>query len=104
MSFARADTPPDLEKSLTPPSRGEKSNHVRVHANEAVEDVFAKSDGGSGPDYRAVGWGAAAVLLLKQQIGLGVLSLPNVFMTLGIVPGLLVLFFLGFVTTYGGKR
>lgn len=33
----------------------------------------------------------AAVLMMKAQVGLGVLSLPATFHTLGLVPGLIVL-------------
>ena len=38
---------------------------------------------------------------MKSQIGLGVLSLPKVMNTLGFVPGILLIIFLGVVTTYG---
>lgn len=41
------------------------------------------------------------MLLLKTQIGLGVLALPNVMMTLGIVPALIVIILLGLLTTWG---
>lgn len=34
---------------------------------------------------------AAAVLMMKAQVGLGVLSLPATFHTLGLIPGLIVL-------------
>jgi hypothetical protein len=69
--------PPRLFSSL------QKLNTVSVAEAAIIEDVFVKKEGG--PDYRAVGWIGALVLLLKTQIGLGVLSLPNVLMTLGIV-------------------
>jgi amino acid permease len=41
------------------------------------------------------------MLLLKTQIGLGVLALPNVMMTLGIVPALIVIILLGLLTSWG---
>ncbi|WOO84835.1 N amino acid transport system protein [Vanrija pseudolonga] len=44
-----------------------------------------------GPNYRAVGSFGAWVLITKSDIGLGVLTLPVVFGTLGIVPGILLI-------------
>ena len=38
-----------------------------------------------------VGWLAASVLMMKTQVGLGVLSLPATFHTLGMVPGVIIL-------------
>lgn len=44
---------------------------------------------------------AAAVLLTKAQIGLGVLSLPEALNVLGAFYGLLAIVVLGIFTTYG---
>ncbi|ODN90831.1 hypothetical protein L198_06148 [Cryptococcus wingfieldii CBS 7118] len=65
------------------------------------DEVFGaiKEDG---PDYRNVGWMAAVVLLLKSQIGLGVLSLPSALGALGIVPGILVLVGVSAIMTWSG--
>jgi amino acid permease len=49
-----------------------------------------------------VGWIAAIVLLLKSQIGLGVLSVPAAFNTLGLAPGIILLLFVATVTTWTG--
>ncbi|KAL4883601.1 putative amino acid transporter [Aspergillus karnatakaensis] len=44
-----------------------------------------------GPNYRNVGLVGTVILMMKTQIGLGVLAIPTAFDTLGIVPGVLVL-------------
>lgn len=54
----------------------------------------------SGPNYRAVGTWAAVVLMLKTQIGLGVLSIPVVFHALGMVPGIICLLVIATITTW----
>lgn len=41
----------------------------------------------------------AAVLMMKAQVGLGVLSLPATFHTLGLVPGVIVLVVIGALWT-----
>ncbi|OGM49627.1 putative amino acid transporter [Aspergillus bombycis] len=46
---------------------------------------------GDGPNYRNLGWVGTSVLMMKTQIGLGVLSIPAAFDTLGLVPGVLCL-------------
>ncbi|KAL7411377.1 transmembrane amino acid transporter protein-domain-containing protein [Mrakia frigida] len=79
-------------------SRPEKTKYTVKSI--AVDDVFSDSVEGS-PDYRGVSWPAALVLMMKSQIGLGVLSLPNTMNTLGYVPGILLVIFLGIITTYG---
>ncbi|KAF4548475.1 Transmembrane amino acid transporter-like protein 10 [Elsinoe fawcettii] len=54
----------------------------------------------SGPNYRAVGWLGTVALMMKTQIGLGVLSIPAVFDTLGVVPGLICLIIIAIITTW----
>lgn len=41
-----------------------------------------------------------AVLMMKTQIGLGVLAIPSVFDILGIVPGVICLIAIGGITTW----
>ncbi|EFZ02428.2 Amino acid transporter, transmembrane [Metarhizium robertsii ARSEF 23] len=72
-----------------------------------------------GPNYRNVGWlGTAALmmktqiglgvlsipsvfdLMMKTQIGLGVLSIPSVFDTVGLIPGVILLLVIGTITTW----
>lgn len=64
-----------------------------------VDDVFGDIVEG-GPNYRDVGWLGTAILMMKTQIGLGVLSIPAVLDALGMVPGVICLIFVGVVTTW----
>jgi len=41
-----------------------------------------------------------AILMMKTQIGLGVLSIPLVFDTLGMIPGIIVLLAIAIITTW----
>lgn len=41
-----------------------------------------------------------AILMMKTQIGLGVLSIPLVFDTLGMIPGIIVLLCIAAITTW----
>ncbi|GAO15366.1 uncharacterized protein UV8b_07074 [Ustilaginoidea virens] len=52
------------------------------------------------PNYRSLGWLATAALMMKTQIGLGVLSIPAVFDTLGLVPGIACLLAVGAITSW----
>lgn len=56
--------------------------------------------GGDVADFVQVGWKGTSVLMLKTQIGLGVLSLPQVFDTLGLIPGVIVLLIIASMTTW----
>jgi amino acid permease len=53
-----------------------------------------------GPNYRSVGWLGTSVLMMKTQMGLGVLSMPAVFDTLGMIPGVICLIVIAAITTW----
>ncbi|GAA5852851.1 hypothetical protein JCM8547_004707 [Rhodosporidiobolus lusitaniae] len=72
---------------------------VIVEEDENVDGVFGAQGDGK-VDYKAVGWKSTAVLLAKAQIGLGVLSIPSVFHTLGLVPGIIILLVIAVLTTF----
>lgn len=60
-------------------SKAEGIHHVHVLpvAQEGgVKDVWGDLEEG-GPNYRALGWVRASVLLMKIQIGLGVLAIVS---------------------------
>lgn len=59
--------------------------------DEPLFDAVFGELSAKGPNYRAVGTMGAFVLITKANLGLGVLSIPFVFMTLGIVPGVIVI-------------
>ncbi|CDZ96483.1 Amino acid transporters [Phaffia rhodozyma] len=84
-------------RRVAPKAEGVNIQPAEVEGDE--NDVFAVTE--DGPDYRGVSFSGAIVLLLKQQVGLGVLSLPATLNTLGVVPGLILIIFFGIVATYG---
>ncbi|RSL89378.1 hypothetical protein BHE90_017170 [Fusarium euwallaceae] len=69
-------------------------------SKELVHDaVFGELSEG-GPNYRSLGWVGTTGLMMKTQIGLGVLSIPAVFDVLGIIPGVICLCAIGGITTW----
>ncbi|KAG9611999.1 amino acid transporter, partial [Aureobasidium melanogenum] len=65
-----------------------------------VDDaVFGQLDEDS-PNYRNVSLFGTIALMMKTQIGLGVLSIPSVFDTLGMIPGIICLLVIGAITTW----
>ncbi|KAK2028457.1 transmembrane amino acid transporter [Colletotrichum zoysiae] len=79
---------------------------THTHTGQVLEDpdasydaVFGKIKEG-GPNYRNVGWKGTVALMMKTQIGLGVLSIPGVFDVLGIVPGVIALICIAAITTW----
>ncbi|KAG8159154.1 hypothetical protein KVR01_010815 [Diaporthe batatas] len=53
-----------------------------------------------GPNYRNVGWLGTVALMVKTQIGLGVLSIPSAFHVLGMIPGVICLILIAIITTW----
>ncbi|KAJ5981153.1 hypothetical protein N7522_013968 [Penicillium canescens] len=63
------------------------------------DDVFGELTD-DGPNYRNVGWLGTSVLMMKTQIGLGVLSIPTAFDALGLIPGVICLCAIAAITTW----
>ncbi|KAL4911131.1 hypothetical protein BDW74DRAFT_164750 [Aspergillus multicolor] len=53
-----------------------------------------------GPNYRNLGLIGTVILMMKTQIGLGVLAIPSAFDTLGMVPGVLCLIGIACIITW----
>ncbi|GMK54814.1 hypothetical protein CspeluHIS016_0114000 [Cutaneotrichosporon spelunceum] len=83
----------DMGKS---PSEKEYDADVKVPEAEdgrpgVIQDaVFGEITEG-GPNFRGVGLGGTFVLMTKANVGLGILQIPFVFMTIGLVPGIILL-------------
>lgn len=70
-----------------------------VESSYSHDAVFGEITA-AGPNYRNVGWLGTAVLMMKTQIGLGVLSIPVAFDALGIIPGMICLIAIAGITTW----
>ena len=66
----------------------------------ATADLFDHANGEV--DFRGVSWQGAAILITKFQIGLGALSLPETFHTLGFFPGIFCFLLLALISTTAG--
>ncbi|RAH56725.1 hypothetical protein BO85DRAFT_469414 [Aspergillus piperis CBS 112811] len=78
----------DIEDVLQPPEY--------VH-----DDVFGEISE-HGPNFRNVGFIGTVILMMKTQIGLGVLAIPSALDVLGMVPGIICLFIIYCITTWSG--
>lgn len=52
-------------------------------------------------EFKTLNWPMAAIVMTKIQFGLGILSVPSAFATLGAVPGVIILLVMAFMTTWG---
>ncbi|KAF3352673.1 hypothetical protein VdG1_08839 [Verticillium dahliae VDG1] len=93
-------------KTWSHKSKLQESGLRSSELGEVIDDPASSHDAvfggisGKGPNYRNVGWLGTVALMMKTQIGLGVLSIPAAFDTLGIVPGVLVLCAISAITTW----
>ncbi|KAM6525992.1 hypothetical protein FSOLCH5_002123 [Fusarium solani] len=95
MMFVPDDITATKEKPPMPVDHevGNVSNNVQHDA------VFGEITD-EGPNYRNVSWIGTVGLMMKTQIGLGVLSLPSVLNTLGLIPGVIILCVIAGITTW----
>ena len=74
------------------------------HEGGAIEtgrpdDVFGSEDGHD-IKYKTLSWPLVAVLMITEIVSNGMLSLPSSLAAVGVVPGVIVIFFLGVFATY----
>ncbi|GJP89907.1 hypothetical protein CBS63078_7905 [Aspergillus niger] len=63
------------------------------------DDVFGEISE-HGPNFRNVGFIGTVILMMKTQIGLGVLAIPSALEVLGMVPGIICLFVIYCIATW----
>ncbi|EEU41845.1 uncharacterized protein NECHADRAFT_85840 [Fusarium vanettenii 77-13-4] len=87
----------DTEEGLAtlPSGAGEVDNDPTLGHDAVFGNITEK-----GPNYRDVGWLGSAALMMKSQIGLGVLSIPSAFDALGIIPGIICLLIVAALTSW----
>ncbi|KAK4702958.1 hypothetical protein P7C70_g3266, partial [Phenoliferia sp. Uapishka_3] len=70
-----------------------------VYDKNAKEDAVWGTSDDKGPNFTNMGWKGASVVQAKAQIGLGVLGIPQVMATLGLVPAILLIFLVAIMST-----
>ncbi|CRK44365.1 N amino acid transport system protein like [Verticillium longisporum] len=61
-----------------------------------AQNIFSSGE----KNYRTVGRWMAGIILITNQVGIGILSLPGTLQTLGIVPGVIAIVGIGLLSTY----
>jgi len=56
----------------------------------------------NGVEYQSMAWWQAGMVMVAETISLGILSLPQAMSTVGVVPGLILLFYFGIFASYSG--
>lgn len=87
----------------SPPRRASNWN-VERKASAAYDDPFAGDEevGQGTVQYRTLEWWQAAMIMIAETISLGILSLPSVLSTVGLVPGIILIVGMGLLATYTG--
>ncbi|KAL6916383.1 hypothetical protein ACHAPO_007433 [Fusarium lateritium] len=78
----------------------EPTKHHSGEDNTVTNDAVFGTITEDGPNYRNVGWLGTSVLMMKSQIGLGVLSIPASFDALGLIPGIICMLVIAVITTW----
>ncbi|CCT75447.1 related to neutral amino acid permease [Fusarium fujikuroi IMI 58289] len=83
-------------------SENQAPEPTKHHGEEAgvTNDAVFGTITEDGPNYRNVGWLGTSVLMMKSQIGLGVLSIPASFDALGLIPGIICMLCIAVITTW----
>ncbi|KAI0707703.1 transmembrane amino acid transporter protein-domain-containing protein [Earliella scabrosa] len=79
-----------------------ESEKGRVIPKGGSFDVYGEDDGKADIKYRTMVWWKAAALMLAETVSLGILSIPSVFASVGMVAGCLLVIGLGLIATATG--
>ncbi|KXT03788.1 hypothetical protein AC578_753 [Pseudocercospora eumusae] len=90
---------PDTEKAQDLPAYHEE-RHGRTKYDDRSDPFGDESD--AEVKYRTMTWWQAAAIMIAETISLGILSLPSVLASIGLVPGVILIIGLGVVATYTG--
>lgn len=71
------------------------------HENNKTGDPFG-DESDAGVKYRTLEWWQAGIIMIAETISVGILSLPSVLATIGIVAGVILIVGLGLIATYTG--
>jgi amino acid permease len=78
------------------------SDRIEAPPIYAPENEDAEKDASEEINYHTLTWWQAGVVMIAETVSLGILSLPAVVANLGIAPGIVVLVFMGILSTYSG--
>ncbi|EMD00264.1 hypothetical protein BAUCODRAFT_64323 [Baudoinia panamericana UAMH 10762] len=90
----------DIEKQTSQHSRTYHDGNRRLSTFDKEDPFGDESD--AEIKYRTMSWWQAAMVMIAETISLGILSLPSVLASIGLVPGLILIVSLGLIATYTG--
>ncbi|KAH6697331.1 amino acid transporter [Plectosphaerella plurivora] len=88
------------ESESTLPTDGRHSYQTNEKRRSETEGQVGNLFDQGGKNYRTVGRWMSGIILITNQVGIGILSLPAALQTLGLVPGIIAIIGLGLLSTY----
>ncbi|KJX98785.1 amino acid transporter like protein [Zymoseptoria brevis] len=99
------DGKPSIDRNGSVYADPEKAGHVEETARRSSKydtgDPFGDETDAE-VKYRTLEWWQASMIMIAETISLGILSLPSVLGSIGMVPGVILILGLGIVATYTG--
>ncbi|KAM7205149.1 Transmembrane amino acid transporter domain containing protein [Naviculisporaceae sp. PSN 640] len=77
---------------------------ITRHADTSSSDLGKEEETGEEEsiDYKTLEWWQAGVVMVAETVSLGILSLPSVMATIGLVPTIIIMIILSFFSWYAG--
>ncbi|KAK4549204.1 hypothetical protein LTR36_007662 [Oleoguttula mirabilis] len=94
------DKAQDVEKQQLPDGSGGFHGQRRASKQDKADPFGDESD--AEVKYRTMAWWQAAMIMLAETISLGILSLPSVLASIGLVASIILIAGLGLTATYTG--
>lgn len=99
-------TSKESSNEINPLDRGSDADAVDEEVGQSQEvdaqrvGAFGQAAAAGGKQYRVLGRWRAGFVFIQTEVGIGILSLPDVVRTLGLIPGLIAILAIGLLATY----
>ncbi|KAL5335057.1 transmembrane amino acid transporter protein-domain-containing protein [Aspergillus crustosus] len=94
-------TPSHAESELDAALARAHDEEMNYDKKQVPEDVFGDEEDAE-IKYKVLSWWQAGFLMVAETVSIGILSLPSVVATLGLVPAIILLIGFGLMSTYTG--
>ncbi|KAL0933502.1 N amino acid transport system protein 1 [Colletotrichum truncatum] len=93
---------PEMAESQKAKMDASNTDAAPAYAPPAEDNSVLGGEDGELIDYKTLSWWQGGIVLIAETVSLGILSLPSVLATVGLVPGIILILIMSFLSTYSG--
>jgi amino acid permease len=96
----RIDAAPPVDTTKAKHPESDDSHRSDLESSKDVPVPMSDTESAALIDYKTLTWWKGGIILIAETVSLGILSLPSVLATLGLVPGIILILVMSALSTY----